>query len=254
MRNKKTSLTSLEKGLNILNAFELDHLGLSAQEISDKLNIPISTIYRYIDILTSRGLLEKNRNNSKYHLGLQIFRLGHMASLNLMLIDISHPHLFNLQERSGETSMLFVLNGWHALCLERIESSQKGLRWLIRPGESMALHAGATATILLAYQEESFIDEMIEKRGLTKFTEATVTDPDQLKRKLRIIREQGYAFSNSEANLGAAAIGAPVFSHEGKTAAGISIGGPQQRFSKEVLPGLIDLVKETANRISSDLA
>ncbi len=120
-------------------------------------------------------------------------------------------------------------------------------------GRSIPLNAGASQMILLAYQEDYFIDAMIEDIGLPTFTDNTITSPEQLKRGLNSIKKQGFAFSDGEYESGAAAVSAPIFDHKGKVVAGISIVGPRERITGENRLQLIDLVQGSARKISGDL-
>ncbi|MFH1122812.1 MAG: helix-turn-helix domain-containing protein, partial [Pseudomonadota bacterium] len=71
---------SLQKGLDILCCFDDDHEVLSALEISERLNIPLSTTYRYLTVLVEKGFLAKDSDSNKYTLGYVIFQIGSIQS------------------------------------------------------------------------------------------------------------------------------------------------------------------------------
>ena len=248
----RKSFVSLEKGLDILCSFDFDHQELSAQEISKKLHIPLSSTYKYLDLLSKKGFLAKHPDTKKYFLGLTIFRMGNIFVNGLKLVDVAIPHMKSLSEMSGETVLLTVINGLKAMCIEKIETSRL-IKLSLERGSRRPLNAAASSKILLAYQDNSFIDAMLENGNLTGLTEHTITDPDQLRKELKIIREQGFAFSDSEADLGAKAVAAPVLDHKGRVAAGLTIAGPGERINSENIPKLTALVKDSAREISYDL-
>jgi DNA-binding IclR family transcriptional regulator len=148
--------------------------------------------------------------------------------------------------------LLTVISGWEAICIEKVETNRL-IKLSLERGSSLPLHAGASSKILLAYQEDSFIDSMFEKTHLTKFTDNTITDPIRLKKELKAIVKQGFAFSDQEVDLGARAIGAPIFDHKGKVVAGLTVAGPRERITNKNIPKLIRLVKEAAQKASYDL-
>jgi DNA-binding IclR family transcriptional regulator len=158
----------------------------------------------------------------------------------------------SLSSLSGETVLLTVISGWEAICIEKVETNRL-IKLSLERGSSLPLHAGASSKILLAYQEDSFIDSMFEKTHLTKFTDNTITDPIRLKKELKVIVKQGFAFSDQEVDLGARAIGAPIFDHKGKVVAGLTVAGPRERITNKNIPKLIRLVKEAAQKASYDL-
>jgi len=248
----KEKVVSLQKGLDILCSFYFGNESFSAQSISERLNIPLSTTYRYLEIFEKRGFLIKNSETRNYKLGFVLFKMGNIVASQMKLVDIVLPHMKSLSSLSGETVLLTVISGWEAICIEKVETNRL-IKLSLERGSSLPLHAGASSKILLAYQEDSFIDSMFEKTHLTKFTDNTITDPIRLKKELKAIVKQGFAFSDQEVDLGARAIGAPIFDHKGKVVAGLTVAGPRERITNKNIPKLIRLVKEAAQKASYDL-
>lgn len=248
----KNSVSLLDKGLDILCLFDFDNGALSAQSISEQLNIPLSTTYRYLMTLEKRVFLIRESGTKNFKLGFMLFKLGNIVSSQMKLVDIVLPHMKSLSSESGETVLLTVINGWEAMCLEKVETN-KVIKLSLERGLSLPLHAGASSKILLAYQKESFINSMLKNTTLTRFTKNTITDPILLKKELKKIPKQGFAFSDQEADLGARAIGAPIFNHKRELVAGLSIAGPRERITNKNIPKLIRLVKEAAQKASHDL-
>ena len=243
---------SLQKGLEILCCFGLDRPTLSAQAISKELNIPLSTTYRYVQSLEEKQFLIKSPGTKKYGLGFMLFQLGNIAASQTKLVQVVMPHMETLASLSGETVFLTVLSGRRTVCLERIEA-QKAIRMSLERGSSLPLHAGASSKILLAYQENSFVESMVREVGLERFTPNTITDLERLKEELEAIRRRGFAFSDQEVDLGAKAISAPILDQKGRIIAGLSVAGPSERINERSMQQLCELVKGYAQRISHDL-
>jgi DNA-binding IclR family transcriptional regulator len=106
---------------------------------------------------------------------------------------------------------------------------------------------------LLAHQDDAFVDAMIKNVGLVALTENTITDPVRLKNELKLIRNRGFAYSDSEVDYGARAAAAPVFDFTGRIVAGIAVAGPKDRINDEKVKQLIDMVTDCAAKISYDL-
>jgi len=94
---------------------------------------------------------------------------------------------------------------------------------------------------------------MLKNTVLKKFTPNTITDPLLLKKELKKIRKQGFAFSDQEVYLGTRGIAAPVFNHKREIVAGLTIAGPRERLTDKKMPWFIRLVKENALRASHEL-
>ena len=248
----KKSPTSIEKILDILCSFDSDHQEFFIQDISKKLGIPLSTTYKYIDVLVDRGFLVKDPHTRKVALGLTAYKIGSLVADRIPLLNVANPHMNALSKQCGETVTLTVVYGWESLCIEKIETPKR-VQLRIEKGRCIPLHTGASQIILLAYQEDHFIGAMIEDIGLRAFTENTLTNPEHLKRELNSIKNQGFALSDGEYEPGSAAIAAPIFEHKGRVVAGLSILGPRDRILGEKKGDLVDLVIECARHISFDL-
>ena len=244
--------TSIEKAFDILGMFDVRNQELSALEISKQLCIPLSTTYKYLDTLLKKGLVSKEPGAKKYSLGLNIFKMGIVAAAKISYVDITLPHMSSLAKKCGETVLLTVINGWDALCVEEIES-QRLVKLTVKQWNTMPLYAGASSKILLAYQNDSFINALIENTGLKSLNKNTITDPVKLEKELSTIRGKGFAMSKSEVDSGAGAIAAPIFNHQKKLVAGITIAGPEERLFNEDNQKLIDMVKVSAHKISFDM-
>ncbi|MFC1824126.1 IclR family transcriptional regulator [Thermodesulfobacteriota bacterium] len=244
--------SSVEKVLDILSIFDAESKELSVREISRRLDLPLSSAYKYIDVLIKRGFLSKDKDTKKLSLGFIILRLADQVDVKTRLIDAALPHMHSLSKRSGETISLAIVNGWEGLCIEKIESPKK-VKLTVERGSSISLHAGAGQKVCLAYQKSSFLEKMIKATGLPRLCSNTITDPEKLKSELLKIRKQGFALSNSEVDSGASAVAAPIFNHKAQLEAGLTLSGPKERIKNEDLSGLIEMVKDSASKISHDL-
>ena len=249
---QKSPYTSIEKILDILKGFSQKHKELAADEISRRYQIPLSSTYKYLDILLKKGFVAKNDETKKFGIGLTLFKLGNLFHTNIRLTEIALPYMKSLSELSDETVILTVIHGWESMCIEKVETTKR-LRFSVTRGATLPLHAGASSKILLAYQEETFVHAFVKTAELKALTKNTITDRDLIKKEIRAIRKQGVAMSDGEADLVAIAIAAPVFNHQGKILAGLSIVAPRERISPKNASEIIKMVKDAAKRISLDI-
>jgi DNA-binding IclR family transcriptional regulator len=238
--------------LTLLECYDEKHDTFRAQDFSSQLDLPISTVYRYLEILTQHRFLHKNPLTKRYHLGILIHRLGRLAGDESSLVQVALPFLEDLSNQSHETVFLTVLSNGESVCIKRIESSQR-IRLTIEEGVRQPLHAGASSRILLAYQTETFIKKWIASNDLHRFTPTTICNHADLLKVLKLTRKQGYTMSDSEVDAGSIALAAPIFGPRKKLVAGLSLAGPKDRMSNEVKEGLITIVVRVAGDISQQL-
>jgi IclR family transcriptional regulator, KDG regulon repressor len=245
------SMLSLKRGLDILTCFDQQNEQLSAQQIAALLEVPLSTVYRYLEILTEQQFLTKDPANKLYHLGTTMLRLVRLAGNELPVVTAATPYMEALARDTDETVFLTVLVNYRSVCVKKIESKRR-VRLTIDEGTHQALHAGASSRILLAYQSDRFFEQWLASEGMPRFTDHTICDPQTMKQEIERIRVQGYTASDGETDEGAMAVAAPVFGSSGKLRAGLSVAGPSER-----LTGQVQLLAKTicayAGRISAEL-
>jgi DNA-binding IclR family transcriptional regulator len=81
----------------------------------------------------------------------------------------------------------------------------------------------------------------------------TITDLKELERELASIRKKGFSLSDSEVDLGAAALAVPIFDHKGLVIASLSLIGLKEAIFREDQQELLDIMKESARGISAEL-
>jgi len=72
-------------------------------------------------------------------------------------------------------------------------------------------------------------DGIIDRDGLARITENTITDEDVLREQLEEIRERKIAFDDEERLNGLRSVAAPVFDATGQVIGSISVAGPTHR-------------------------
>ncbi|MEA3356291.1 MAG: IclR family transcriptional regulator [Candidatus Bipolaricaulota bacterium] len=241
-------MNTLEKCVRILTLLSDVSTGMNISEISARLNIPLSTVYRYSSELKRHRLLEQDKNMGTYRLGTKILELASGVAKS-GLRDIALPFMEQLSRKTGETVILSGLSGHNGICLEKVEGHH-ALRVSWERGAIFPLHAGASGKALMAHLSEAEQDEIIEQVDLTKFSETTITDRARLKRELRKIKAQGYGESDGEVIPGTYGIGAPILSLTGRIIAVLSVSAPTQRQENEEYQRMIQLVIKTAGEIS----
>ena len=238
---------TLEKGLDILALFDDDHPSLSAQDIRRELNLSQSTLYRLLRSMKSKGWIEDDGSGA-FRPGLRILSLARVVRRQLTMGQVALPVMQELSRVSGETILLTVISGPHAVCIERVDGPQT-VRATLERGAVLPLYAGASATVLLAYADEALQDAILAG-PLHRYTEHTVTDPTDLRRLLENIRNDGFAFSDGEVDLGVRAVAAPVLSHGRGLVAALSLVAPAGRLPDSDIPRFGALVKQSAGQMS----
>lgn len=248
MRDKEP-FKSLLKAIDILNLLLKERTMLSVPHISAALRIPRSTTYKYLAILREQGLVDYDKKSGRYQLGLRLFEFGSFVKSQIAIDKAALPYMRRLATQVGETAMLTVLGHGAIYCLERVEY-EDGIIFSVERGARFPLYSGASAKTFLAFLPDEEIETVLNETKLVKYTDNTITDPQELKRNLMEVRKVGYAYSDQEIHVGARAISAPIFNLEGQVIACLAVAGPVQRMDDKKIEVLKKLVVSYASEIS----
>ena len=213
--------SSFSKGLGVLT-WILDHEGIRADAIAPALGIPLSSVYRYLRALRENDLvLEKD---GLYYVGQRLAHHGSGAS-RANISTLAAPYLEHLSAVTGETAVLTVRRGLHAVCVSQVESAHQ-IRLAFELGQLLPLYAGAGQRVLLAFAPEEV--QRVVLRGEVRAHTPNTPSRGELSRVLARIRVDGYALSRGELYAASVAIAMPIL--KGQYAiAGVCLAGPQNR-------------------------
>jgi DNA-binding IclR family transcriptional regulator len=109
--------------------------------------------------------------------------------------------------------------------------------------------------VLLAFEPFKRVQEWVSKIGLPRFTENTLTDPEDFLAEIQTTRQQGFSLDREEHDLGVRSIAVPLTDAQGEVIAAISITGPAEMIPlDETNTPLRDALKQTAEAISTEYA
>jgi IclR family KDG regulon transcriptional repressor len=235
---------------SVLRAFGNRGL-LGITDLANITGLPKSTTHRLVTALVNEGLLVQDEDNHKYALSLRVTALSASILSSHIVRKSARPILMELRDRTHESVHLAVLEGLEAVIIDT-EDSYFFVRAVNVPGQHLPAHAVSTGKVLLAYQWEVRLREILSHTTLTGYTEHTITDANLLLEELRRVRQLGYAVSCSELEEGINAVAAPIYDHLGTVVASVSIGGPGER-CRPKQPELIAAVTQAGQQISQAL-
>lgn len=246
---REKPVQSVERTLRILELMAEHGQPLTLSEISNDLNLKISTVHRLLKTLIICGFAQQDSYSGKYLLGIKNFNIGYTALYSLDIRNLARPFLHKLVAKYHETASIGILDQGDLIYIDQVES-EKMVKMLARLGSRLPAHAHAMGKVLLAALSEAELEAFLKNRKLEKFTEKTITSPEQLKKELYIIRRQSYALDLEETEVGIRCVAAAIYNHLGNATAALGISAPSSRISAEYLHELAAAVKQTARDIS----
>ncbi len=241
------SVQSVDRAISILQV--LARRGLSGvTAIAEDLSLHKSTVSRLLATLEARGLVEHIPGRGGYRLDYGVVLLAEGVTKRTDLTVISRPVCAELAEDIGETINIDVPEGNRAVTVDQSTGtfSLSAVNWV---GRRDPMHVTSPGKVFLAEMPPSELARFLESE-VVAFTEHTITDPLRLREELQRVRDQGYASTVEELELGLAAVAVPIRALDGRVIAALSVSGPTVRLTPDRIPDLAGRLRAGAAQIS----
>ena len=230
------------RALDILDCFQED-CEISLKDIILRTGITRSRVMRLLGTLESRGYLIEAVATHHYYPGIKLALLGRSFESHNNIEVIARPVISALALETGESATLYVADGFERVALIREEGTH-AIRFSVREGQRMSMHAGASAKVLMAFGPPAL---------LTHVTTVPDFDSGTLIREIEQVRQCGYAISKGENIPDAHAIAAPVFSFNNTLVGALGIAGPASRLDDSKIEKRVTVVVDAAKLLSQRL-
>jgi len=214
----------LERGLRILGEFSRKEPVLGAPEISRRLQIPRTTVFRLLQTLESMGFVERANRDPSFQLGAAVLHLGSGYLKSLPVIKQGLPVIERLRDRIGLTVHLVIRDGTDIVYAARAEGpSSKPGNFKVNLGTRLPAHATVHGQVLLSDLDFEELAKLYKATRLRRFSSHTPATVEDLYERLVMTSAQGYGMSESYFESGVSAISAPVRCKTGSIVAVVAV-------------------------------
>jgi IclR family KDG regulon transcriptional repressor len=239
------------KALRVLEVVAASPVPVTLSSVSDSVDIDKSTAYRMLNTLVEAGYIVRDEASKRYSLSYKVVHLSRNLLAENEVSRLSRQVLEELTAVTHETVHLNILDGQQTILIQKVKGTQL-VTVDFQIGDRSPLHCTSIGKVLLAFQDVRFIEETIAA-GLPHVASNTITDPGAFRKELHHIRSQGYALDDHEFSDNMRCIAAPIFEPGGRVRMGISISGPDSRFTLAKLEELKTPLLNAAWALSKQL-
>ncbi|MEZ5901653.1 MAG: IclR family transcriptional regulator [Hyphomicrobiaceae bacterium] len=223
---------SLQRMLGLFDVIARSPDGLSLAELSSRLKSPKSSLLTLLRPMVAGNYL--SHSNGRYSLGNESFVLATNILSARKFGPVVRGLMTELQQQCPETIILAVIDrAAQSVMYSDVLESPQLVRYSVPSGTARPLYTSAAGQLLLAYQDEKWREQYLKRVRLKPLTARTVTNIEQLRKKLNSIKRTGLSVSVSEAVEGATGVAAPIFGPDGAILATLLVAGPTDRYSRE---------------------
>ena len=172
---ERHSIQSVDRAVTLLEAIAEAGGESTLTELSHRTQLNISTCHHLLSTLVQRGYVAKVPVRRSYALGARILYLSNACLRQVDLPARAAPFIEKINERTGETVHLAVLQGDAMMKVAKRESRHPVRVDTGTLGKTDAAHATATGKAMLAWLPEDDMRRVLS-HGLTRFTPKTITE------------------------------------------------------------------------------
>lgn len=244
-----SSVRSIERAFALLEAVSVSEQGVTG--LAERAGIPKSTAARILKTLETMGAVERAQEHGVYRIGPKVYGLSAARSRSAELLHKARPRLEMLARVLGEDAGLAVQDGnqVHFIAQEDADNNVVVRDWT---GTLLPMYVVPSGLVILAHWPPDQLDRYLEEK-LKPYTRRTVTDPALIRKRLKRIREEGWAWVIEEFVEGINSVASPVYDDRGRVLAAVHVHGPSYRFPGRSSQGAIAAeVARAAAQVSSN--
>jgi IclR family acetate operon transcriptional repressor len=221
-------------------------------ELARVLDMPKSSVQRALVTLDTAGWIRPAAGEvTRWVMTTKALAVGGHVSGDLDLRGAALPIMEDLRRHTGETIHLTVPEDRKMVLIERLETD-KPVRTNMALGHALPVHASANGKAVLANSGPEVIRQLLADE-LPRYTDTTITDPDELRAELAAILKRGFAVNHGEWRSDVGSVAAAVMGTHEKPIAGLSVNIPISRLNGESEAAFGAAVSEAASRLSARL-
>lgn len=208
--------------LKIIECLSEKHFPVRLTDLSKELEMTQPTVLRYLNALCSYGYAYQDYTTGNYSLTWKVCGIGANVLGNTNIRNIVSPYINQMANELNIGMLLSVEKNGDIIYLDMALNPGNPMETLLRIGKDAPIHSTASGKILLSYHTNKEIEVILERKGMARLTENTITDPASLLEELEQIRNQRYALDNEECEIGHRCVSVALYDYTGQAVAAIS--------------------------------
>ncbi|MGC1484024.1 MAG: IclR family transcriptional regulator C-terminal domain-containing protein [Candidatus Acidiferrum sp.] len=226
-------MTSLARGLAVIQAFSQRQHELTVSQISTKTGFSRAAVRRCLYTLAKLGFAATD-DSRHFHLRPRILALGHSYISSMPLAAMAQPILESVSHILHESCSIATLDKNEIIYIARanvtrIMSIDLGV------GSRLPAFCTSMGRILIAELPAEKLDEFLARVEFKRHTERTVANAERLRQILRVVQRNGYCVVDQELESGLRSLAVPIRDSAGRVVAALNVGAHAQRISMQDL-------------------
>ena len=245
--NDRDFVSSLARGLEVIKAFDRQSPIMTLSAIARKTGLTRASARRFLLTLEKLGYVHSDSKH--FELTAKVLELGYAYLSSLAFSDLAAPYMEEIVREVQESCSASVLVGDEIVYIARIPTSRI-MSVSLDIGTKLPAFCTSMGRVLLASLPDAQLKSILKKTSVTKRTQYTIADKEELLTIIRGIRDDGYAIVDQELELGLRSVAVPIIDRRGIVRAAINISAHASRATAEEMKGrYLQVLRGAAERI-----
>lgn len=241
----RSQLTTIATTFEILEYLSVVQ-SASPSDISNELDVPLSTVHSYLSTLEELGYLVNE--NGIYSISVTMLGIGERTRKEMELYVAGKSVVDNLASNVEEQATLTTIENDRPVVVYNVNKNEN-MTLKMHPGMVLPYHATVSGKLTLAFTDVS-IDDV---ETLEEYTPQTITDRDELAEQVEEVRSEEVSFAYEEFKPKLLAIAVPIF-EKGELSGTVSVVGPLKQMTQpSVQESVIKKLQTASNTIEVNL-
>ncbi|RYE42982.1 MAG: IclR family transcriptional regulator [Hyphomicrobiales bacterium] len=203
----RTGTQSIERVVGMLRVVaSRGRRGMRIADVVSVSGLPMSTCFRMLQRLELEGLVVRDAMTRKYHLGPLLYELGLLAQPRYQLAELCEQAMQAIADETQDTVYLSERRGVESICTSRMLGDYPIKALTLDVGIRRPMGVGAGGLAILSALPEAEVAQIVEAND-ARYAKFGTFEPGFVQRAVAQTRAQGYAFLDSAATPGTAAVG-----------------------------------------------
>lgn len=237
----------------MLGAFADGEPTLAISQLSERLNMPPSSVHRLLEQLIKLDVIER-ANHRRYRIGPELVRICMKSERKFRIVDVARPLMHKLSDELNESCVLSVLlrSKRKRLRVLTCDPPRQPLKMKTQTPDRHSLVWGAAGRSMLAYLTEEEIKAAYDGASPTSITGKPLFSRRWLKTELESVRTKGFAIAHGELlTAESVAIAAPFFGPNRQVLGAIGVVIADFNFSEEMIGRISSRIMQTTRELTS---
>lgn len=231
MANSPSGESLITRVVRILEVFPTYGHPLSVRDIATAASLPVSTAHRILRELESEDLVM--RTDQGWQRGTRLWEIASHRSQAENLRAAALPPMEDLASEIQTHVALGVLNRNEVLYIERLTPNDYTAN-ITAVAARLPAHATSSGLALTAFGSQES-QQLMLRRKLHRYTDKTITDPEQLRRLFVSIRRDGFVVAPGAIIPESTGISVPVLGSDQHAIAALTVIVPIGQEELEVI-------------------